>query len=211
MWMIHSLYHCLLILLFPSACYLCGKEGTSLCGTCITFFRRSVDTPHTYIYSYFSFKDSSLRKCIHASKYYHRPDLIEPLTKATYQEFLPLITSLKNPYFVPIPAHRLRIWMRGYNQAEKIAREYSKLYSAPLLLTTLLQKKASKSQAHTKNRKERLTNKKHSFSVAEGILLHDKDIILVDDVTTTGSTLHEARKKLLDSGARSVTAITLPH
>lgn len=211
MWMIHSLYRSFLGLLFPRACYLCRKEGSPLCSACIASFRRSIDTPYTYCHSYFSFKDSSLRKCIHASKYYHRPDLIEPLTRATYQEFLPVITSLKNPYFVPIPAHRLRIWMRGYNQAEKIAREYSKLYSVPLLLTTLLQKNASKSQAHTKNRKERLTNKKHSFSVAEGVLLHDKDIILVDDVTTTGSTLHEARKKLLGSGARSVTAITLAH
>lgn len=209
--MIHSLSDTLLGLLFPKACYLCRKEGNPLCSACIASFRRSIDTPYTYCHNYFSFKDALFRKCIHASKYYHRPDLIAPLTAATYAEFLPLVTSLENPYLVPIPAHRLRIWMRGYNQAEKIAREYSKLYSVPLLLTVLLQKKASKSQAHTKNRKERLTNKKHSFSIAPGVQLHGKDIILIDDVTTTGATIHEARKKLLESGARSVTAITLAH
>jgi predicted amidophosphoribosyltransferase len=59
------------------------------------------------------------------------------------------------------------------------------------------------------SRKERIDNQKNAFSINSSV--ENKIIILIDDVTTTGSTLHEARTLLLKKGAHEVHALTIAH
>jgi ComF family protein len=99
--------------------------------------------------------------------------------------------------------------MRGYNQADFIARELSQECSLPYTTKLLTRTGRHIRQVTTKSRSERLKNQNNSF-VAKGNVegLH---CILVDDVTTTGATIDEARKTLLRAGAMTVHAVTIAH
>jgi ComF family protein len=206
MWMMRSSFSKILDTLFPKRCFACKKEGQSLCKRCIDGTRKSLETPHPYILSIFSFKDPLIRQAIHALKYYHRRDIIPVLAQHLAQE-------MRQRYYsgvlVPIPMPRGRLYVRGYNQAKEIARELSKELGLPLS-TSLLARKLSPSRQVTHiQRRERLRNQRGSFIVTSD--LRELDIILVDDVTTTGATIDEARTALLRAGARSVQAVTLAH
>lgn len=63
----------------------------------------------------------------------------------------------------------------------------------------------------TLSKKERLTNLKDAFALCKGVNVHGREILLVDDVTTTGATILEAKKVLLASGAKKVNCITVAH
>lgn len=189
--------------LFPPSCFVCKKEGGNLCDNCLSSFKKPVDSPHLYIQSFYSFKDKRVKDIIHAIKYHHRRDLILPLIKGAPFSIPP------GAILIPIPMPRLRKYMRGYNQAEYIAKEMSEEKKVATRNDILIRSKNKKRQVTTKTRGERIKNQKNSFDLKSSVT--DMNIILVDDVTTTGSTLDEARKVLLKNGARSVNAITLAH
>jgi predicted amidophosphoribosyltransferase len=99
--------------------------------------------------------------------------------------------------------------VRGYNHAEVLAREVSNLLALPIAADTLVRIKKTKQQAKIHKKQDRLSNQQGVFAVTCNI--KGKDILLIDDVTTTGATLEEARNTLLKAGARSVHAATVAH
>ena len=111
-------------------------------------------------------------------------------------------------FIIPVPLHNARLRQREFNQArilsEKIAMEFNK----KLLPEVLMRTKATKTQTEL-SPEERQRNVKNSFSVIYPQLIKDKNLLLVDDVLTTGSTLNEAAKSLKTAGARTVLAMTL--
>ena len=212
MWTIFNLVSKIIEIIFPNNCFVCHKKDITLCKTCLNSFKKSVDTPYLYIHSLYSFKDKNVKHIIHTIKYYHRRDLIVPLVRELVKEL-----EEDNSYklmangciLVPIPMPTLRKYMRGYNQAEEIAKEIAKIYKLEMRNDILIRFKNKKRQVTTKTRGERLANQRNSFAVISPV--HDMNIILIDDVTTTGATLDEARKILLKNGAKSVSAVTLAH
>ncbi len=204
MWMITSF----LQFIFPPHCFGCRTTGMSLCTRCVRLARKSLSSSYSYVISIFDFKDPLIKRVIHASKYYHRKDLLHPLVLELAQE-LQKIQDIHLYTFVPIPMPRIRKLLRGYNQSEIIAQELGTLLSLPVSTSTLIRIKTPLRQVVTKTKNERIKNQRGSFGVIGQI--QNKHIILVDDVTTTGATLAEARKVLLKSGARSVIAATLAH
>jgi ComF family protein len=208
MWMIYSLYDSLLNILFPKSCFLCKKQNNTLCEKCIQTFTKTVDTPATYIHSIYSFRDLRIKKIIHAIKYFYRKDLIEPLTRKTAEELLS-IENNRNYILVPIPMPPLRKYTRGYNQAELIAHNIAKKTLHSVNTSLLYRSRTPKRQVTTKTKTERLKNQHNTFFTEKDLSgLH---IALIDDVTTTGSTIFEARKTLLQHGASSVIAFTIAH
>lgn len=211
MWMI-KIFSKIISIIFPSHCYNCHKEGDSLCDSCLKNTRKVLDTPAIYITSIYSFKDPIIKKSIHAIKYFHRKDLIEPLTQELAKEIC-VTNSYKlqaNSWtLVPIPMPRLRKYMRGYNQAELIANSLSKKCSLLVRSDVLVRLKSPKRQVKTKTKSERLQNQHNSFKITNNV--KNMNIILVDDVTTTGATISEARNTLLKAGAGSVIAVTIAH
>lgn len=106
-------------------------------------------------------------------------------------------------YVVPIPLHTDRLKERGYNQAEIIFKDWSKkqeLVWQPNLLRrdkhTIPQWKLTLA--------ERKANIKGAFLITRPELVKDKNILLVDDIVTTGITLDECAKVLKKAGAASV-------
>lgn len=211
MWKISSVYFKILEILFPPRCYTCRKEAEVVCTDCLKRFSRAVDSPAHYIQSTFSFKDKEIKRIIHAVKYYNKKELVIPLARTAALE-------LKNSsnhsldtdwHLVPIPMPTIRKYMRGYNHAEIIAKEISKITSFPVSTNILVRARSPKRQVTTATRSERLNNQRKSFKVCGDV--KDMNIILVDDVSTTGATLDEARRVLLQYGAKNVQAVTLAH
>lgn len=199
-----------LSILFPPVCYGCKKTPVALCSNCLQNARKSIAVLPPYVRTFFSYQDPLIKKSLHAIKYYHRKDLLHPLVGALAKHIKKTdFKTGQETVLVPIPMPRIRKYMRGYNQAELIATILSKQLNIPVNTTILGRAKTSKRQVTTRSRSERLKNQKHSFSINKAVL--GLDIILVDDVTTTGATISEARDALLTSGAKNVRALTLAH
>lgn len=135
-------------------------------------------------------------------------DLIHPLARALSQE-LESFHGKDEWTIIPIPMPRMRRFLRGYNQAELIARELSTILSVPLSVHMLARTGTTSRQVKTRTKQERIKNQRGTFKVTDTI--HGKKILLIDDVFTTGATLEEARKTLLQHGATTVRAATLAH
>lgn len=199
----------LLRILFPPNCFGCGKEPFPICYRCLNLTRKSLSSPNGYTVSSFDFRDPLIKKTIHAIKYYHRLDLIAPLSEKLSEEIKQTLPSYKDYVLVPIPMPRLRKIMRGYNQAEIIAGKLAHLLQIPMRNDILIRSTYTKRQVTTSTKDERRKNQKDTFSVrdtASGLR-----ILLIDDVTTTGATLDEARTVLLRHKALTVHAATLAH
>lgn len=110
---------------------------------------------------------------------------------------------------VPVPLHPSKFRSRGFNQAELLARAFGKEIQLPVRL--LLKKKQKTKDQKNLNRRERKKNVKHVFcidmeEIKKGI---PKSVLLIDDVSTTGSTLTECAKVLKKQGIQKVAFLSV--
>jgi ComF family protein len=108
---------------------------------------------------------------------------------------------------VPIPLHRTKELRRGYNQCSFIADGMAEVLSIPVSRNALYRVKASSTQTK-KSRFDRTENVEDVFK-AINKSVEGKNILLIDDVVTTGATLTAASVKLLEAGAKSVSIATI--
>lgn len=108
---------------------------------------------------------------------------------------------------IPVPLHPKRKRKRGYNQAEVIARYLGKNLQLPVDTTCVIRKKNTKPQKLLAN-KERKKNMRGVFEV-KSIRKEWKNILVVDDIYTTGSTINEMAKCLTEKDARKVFFLTI--
>lgn len=113
-------------------------------------------------------------------------------------------------YFIPVPLHRWRFIKRRYNQSAIIAFALAKETMLPCLADALARTRATPSQGHLKFA-ERQRNVRRAFALNPKYKkqIAGKTIVLVDDVYTTGATVKECAKVLLQSGAAAVHVLTL--
>lgn len=122
------------------------------------------------------------------------------------------IHQTKKTILVPIPISRMRLLERGFNQSKLIAE--SLLHYLPhqnYALQELLHRTSHrKKQSTVASRQDRLRNMKNVF-IAKNMLQKEYLYIIIDDVTSTGATIQEAKRALQKAGARHITAITVAH
>jgi ComF family protein len=119
--------------------------------------------------------------------------------------------DLKNSnIIIPVPIHFLKRLKRKYNQSELLAQELSK-FSGIVYEPRILQKIKHTSQQEGLSRNIRLKNVRGSFGVAPKYshLLSRKNVVLIDDVLTTGATANECSKILKKYGAATVVVLTV--
>ncbi len=104
---------------------------------------------------------------------------------------------------LPIPIHRSRRIIRGYNQTELLADMLSELMEIPVNHKILLRSRSVTSQRKL-SRSARIRNQKNSFCLKNIDCIQGKRILLVDDIVTTGSTVTQAAEALRDGGAKSI-------
>ncbi len=110
----------------------------------------------------------------------------------------------------PVPLHWLRLFRRGYNQSALLAQEICKI-SGHKFLPYLLQRTRKTPTQGQLSRAQRLLNLENAIRVnpRQQAQLKDKNIVIIDDVRTTGATLEECCKTLKKSGANKIFALTL--
>ena len=106
-----------------------------------------------------------------------------------------------------VPLHWVRRFTRGYNQSALVAKQVSKIIEVKYK-HTLCRNKYTRSQTKLTG-KERRKNLNNVFTTKNMDFIRDKDILLIDDVFTTGSTLRAATEELLKADAKSVSVLVL--
>ena len=109
---------------------------------------------------------------------------------------------------IPIPLSSTRSRERGYNQARLLAKELAKEFSIPLAENQLRRIRHTDPQSLL-DEKQRWTNIKGAFTIRKLKNLRHKNILLIDDLLTTGATASEAARVLKDAGAGTVGVLTL--
>lgn len=182
--------------------------------------RRGEQQQDTSIAALFEYRDPLVRNAIWALKYHQSHHAARLLAVPLYDEIMALTGDVytferTNQFLViPIPLSKKRLHERGYNQVELLAQELITLDEHEMLTlrTDILGRtRHTKNQTSLKNRQERLQNVKGCFSVVNLETLKGQTVILLDDVTTTGATLSEARRVLVEAGAREVFVGALAH
>ena len=107
-----------------------------------------------------------------------------------------------------VPLHKKKLRTRGFDQAFLIAKEISKLSNISLKTDFLFKKKDTPPQAALK-KQIRIKNLKGAFHVKDSSFLEEKNVLLVDDVITTGATVNECSKVLKQHGTNRVEVFTL--
>lgn len=106
---------------------------------------------------------------------------------------------------VPIPLHRRRLRQRGYDQAQELARPLSRRFGLPLASDWLIRPKATGAQSRL-DKSARQRNLSGAFVVRQGRFKPPQEVILIDDVMTTGATLTAAAEALREAGVSRVRA-----
>jgi ComF family protein len=145
-----------------------------------------------------------LRELIHLYKYSRMRPLAKPLS-----DFLmaALPRDQRFDAIVPVPLHWRRQWERGFNQSELLAREMARRSGIPLRLA-VRRRRATRAQAGLSNTRRR-ENVARAFQAKRRPNVRDLQILLVDDVMTTGSTASACARELKRAGARSVSLLAL--
>ena len=193
-----------LVRLDGSACTGCARPlagaalpGGYLCGTC-----RSSHPSFDRLLAGWSF-EPPFDQVIHGLKFTRLDYLGAHLARALYRRFGPEVADAD--LVVPVPLHWRRRITRGYNQAEEIARPFSRLLSRPL--RRALKKVRAAPPQTCLDRRHRRSNVRGVFRATLRSGVDGCHVILVDDVTTTGSTLEAAAAELKNGGALTVTGL----
>ncbi len=111
---------------------------------------------------------------------------------------------------IPIPLHKKRLKERGYNQSELLATELSKKVNIPTIFNNLVKIKETTNQTKL-TKAERQENLKGCFELTNKSEIAGKNILLLDDVFTTGATTEEASRVLQKAGANKIYILTFAH
>ena len=115
----------------------------------------------------------------------------------------------ENPgILVPVPLDMKKLKLRGYNQAEELAKELSKIINIPVVSKNLIKTKPTNPQMEL-SKEEREKNLNNVFAIKNPEEFSGKKVFLVDDVYTTGSTMQECARVLRKAGAKQVWGIAL--
>ena len=109
---------------------------------------------------------------------------------------------------IPVPISKKRNKERGYNQSLLIAREIAKNENVKLRNNVILKVKNNNTQSKL-NKEERAENVKNVYKITNNKEIIDKNILLIDDIFTTGATLNECSKMLKQASAKKVDVLTI--
>jgi len=150
-----------------------------------------------------------LRTSIHLLKYYREKKLVKPLGRLLI-EFICKNKLLfqKIDFIIPVPLHKEKIKERGFNQSLLLALEIGNYFNIPVKPDCLIKGKITASQVRL-SKTERRFNLKKAFLVKASESLKKKNILLIDDVFTTGSTVSECSKELKNAQVNNIYVLTL--
>lgn len=225
----------LLDLVFPKKCVNCGKIGEYVCENCFSYLSFEAKTL-CLVCSNQSFnglthlickKKYTINGCFSAIAYnkiakklissFKSNPYLSDLKKFLSDLFIESVIQnesfikqieIGQWIFVPIPLYSSKLKKRGYNQSEILAKMLAKSFKFPCI--NILEKTKDTKNQSKLPRVERQENLKNAFKIIKNNpSIKNRNIFLVDDIVTTGSTLKEAAKILKKAGANKVFGLTL--
>ena len=192
----------LLAVLYPQRCRICGNSVEKhACGVvCAACWKAQIFTDEGALGWY----EGALRETVLLLKRQpylprHVVDLVRERAK--------LFASVTR--IVPVPLHEERLRSRGFNQATIIGREISKSAGVPLDEMSLIRVSSPKKYRTGLDAKGRQESVAKAFVVRYPRLVENEEILLVDDVFTTGATASACAEALEEAGVKSVSIFTL--
>ena len=193
----------------PPFCACCGRHlekkqfARNLCPDCIRarpHFDRAF-SPCVY--------DGVIKELIHQFKYNSKDYLGTTLSRFMVDFIKEYDFPMEHlDAIVPVPLHKIRLREREFNQAQILSNHLAREFKKDLVEKCLMRRRYTRTQTELEPH-QRLVNVKGSFSVINEKYIKGKNILLVDDVLTTGATSSEAASTLKEAGAHIVFVLTL--
>ena len=171
----------------------CGKCGRQLTESA-EYCRDCEKSSHEFTQGRAVFDYGSIASSLYRFKYGGRPEYARFYAKAVYERNRDYLRVMAPDAFIPVPLHKKRLRKRGYNQAEEIAKELSKLTGIPVY-GRLVQRISNTAALKTLGRSERRKILKNAFKIRENDVKLRK-VCVIDDIYTTGSTMDEIARVL---------------
>ena len=230
MFAVKNIFSNTLHLFYPHICTGCGSDlinkNSLLCFNCIndlphTNFASYPDNPVEKVFTgrlplkaahsefYFS-KGQLVQHLIHLLKYKSNKEIGHYLGAMIGNSILKSGRFANLDYLVPLPLYPDKEFKRGYNQAEVICNGIAEITQIPVLTKNVIRQRPTETQTR-KHRAERWQNVDGSFSILKPQLLTGKNILLVDDVITTGATLEACGQAILKIPGTSISLAALAH
>jgi len=213
--------------LFPKSCLNCGRKGQLLCPDCYSLIPLEngfllnpslAKKPLKFlklknldkIYWATNYQVSLVQKIIHSYKYHpFVKELSEVLGQMLF-DFIQLneLNLEIIDYIVPVPSHLKRLKWRGFDHVLKFSLSFAEKINISVITNNLIKTKPTLPQVNF-SKTERGNNISGSFNCRNPLVFKDKNILVIDDVFTTGATLEEAAKILKLSGAQQVYGLVI--
>ncbi len=211
--------------IFPKRCEICHKSASplyqgALCENCGVSIRLLGEPLREKALSDFDERpefnralcctayEGSMRELVHHYKFENKKHLHSYFSKL----MLSFLRSLEKPVFFDsicsVPLEWKRFKERGFNQSELLSRSISDSLGVAHL-SRFLKRKDSASPQFLLDKNSRKSNVKNVFRVSDKEVFKDRNLLLIDDILTTGHTASECSKVLKNSGASSVTLLAL--
>lgn len=194
----------ILIPLQEPLCYKCGRQiisaSAEYCETCSNYnfnFDRAFSLlPYNH----------TAKVSLSNFKYKGRREFAEYYADILYKHFETVISKLNITAVIPVPIHNKRLKIRGYNQAELIAEILAQKLKLPHISDYLIRSKNTLAQKNL-DPISRRKNLKEAFEINKNSQYYNmllKNVLLIDDIYTTGSTADACSTALKDSGIKKV-------
>jgi ComF family protein len=179
---------------------------------------RALPLPDSFLFAPLSYGAPAVKALVWSLKYHgstHAASLLAEVLADSLMEELAerrRFSGFEAPVLIPLPLSRARKKERGFNQCELLGTELTRRIDGLAMETKLFEKiKDTPPQTKLEGREARRENLRGCFHVALPSEVAGRNILLLDDVITTGSTMREARSALLHAGAREVFCIGVAH
>ena len=202
--------------MFPPVCAICGELNKEyLCEECkndlnkiskvtIDKYNNRNFSNHIYMFKY----KELVREKLLEYKFNNQPYY--------YKTFAKIFIKNKKMYdilktydiIIPVPLNNIRKRQRGYNQTELIAKELVKSFKNLEYMNILIKTKNTVPQS-TLNKQQRQKNLKNAYKLKENTRINNKNILLFDDIYTTGTTANECAKILKTLGKNKISVLSI--
>lgn len=223
----NSFINSLLDFFLPRFCVSCSTKlntsENSLCNSCLSQIKRASTQRlerefdrkfrnNKIISDFFSLyifeKDKELQHAIHGLKYNNNFTVGKFLGQQLASVMLSENKIWNIDLIIPIPLHQLKKAERGYNQSFYIAKGVNKIFKKKISAGNVKRTRYTESQT-SMNLSEREENISGAFKVVTASAIKDKTILLIDDVITTGATISECGRVLLEAGSKNIYAASV--
>ena len=204
--------------IYPPVCGICGKVSTNwICNKC----KNKIKSQHEFIIE--NYKNNTSFFDEHIYMFCYSGKIREAILNYKFNEksyiyhmFLAILKNNKKKLdeikkydiIMPVPISRKRLKLRGYNQSDIFAKELAKLYNINYDNKIIFKVKDNPAQSEL-NKYERINNVKNVYKIKNTIKIKNKNVLVVDDIFTTGNTVNEVSKILKKNKAKKIGVFTI--